>query len=74
MSNHSTIGVLGAGAWGTALSVHLAKLHKAIRLWGRNASELEKLISTQENKRYLPGVWQDEQKAQYPRLLHQVRR
>lgn len=51
-----SIGVLGAGAWGTALAVHLARLHPEIKLWGRNTQELETLISTHENKRYLPGV------------------
>ncbi|HEY4959089.1 MAG TPA: hypothetical protein VII31_14865, partial [Caldimonas sp.] len=30
------ITVLGAGAWGTALAVHVAPLH-ATRLWARDA-------------------------------------
>ncbi|MFK7795154.1 MAG: NAD(P)H-dependent glycerol-3-phosphate dehydrogenase [Gammaproteobacteria bacterium] len=50
-----TIGVLGAGAWGTALAIHLAKLHPEIHLWARNSDALEEIISHKENKRYLPG-------------------
>ena len=52
----SSIGVLGAGAWGTALAIHLARLHPEIKLWGRNAQALEEIIENKENKRYLPGV------------------
>lgn len=50
-----TIGVLGAGAWGTALAIHLAKLHPEIYLWARNTNALEEIIADKENKRYLPG-------------------
>ncbi len=41
----TTIGVIGAGAWGTALAIHLAKLHPQINLWARNPEALEKIIS-----------------------------
>jgi glycerol-3-phosphate dehydrogenase (NAD(P)+) len=51
-----TIGVIGAGAWGTALAIHLAKLHPEIQLWARNSEALKKIISDRENKRYLPGA------------------
>ncbi len=30
-----TIGVLGAGSWGTALAVHLARVGHEVRLWAR---------------------------------------
>ena len=56
MSNQVNIGVAGAGAWGTALAVHLAKLHDRITLWGRNANSLQNVIAQRENTRYLPGV------------------
>jgi glycerol-3-phosphate dehydrogenase (NAD(P)+) len=49
------IGVIGAGAWGTALAIHLAKLHPQIQLWARNPKALHTIISDKENKRYLPG-------------------
>ncbi len=50
-----TIGVIGAGAWGTALAIHLAKLHPEITLWARNSEALQEIIAHKENKRYLPG-------------------
>lgn len=50
------IGVLGAGAWGTALAIHLAKLHPQIHLWARDKNALQEIISSKENKRYLPGA------------------
>ena len=33
-----TIAVLGAGSWGTALAVHLARVGHDVRLWGRDAA------------------------------------
>ena len=54
--SHNSIGVLGAGAWGTALAVHLAKLHPSVNIWGRNCDALHSLIADKENVRYLPGV------------------
>ena len=51
-----SIGVLGAGAWGTALAIHLAKLHPTVNLWGRNSEALHAIINNKENARYLPGV------------------
>ena len=56
MDNHPNIGVVGAGAWGTALAVHLARLHDEITLWGRNGEALAAMLAARENKRYLPGV------------------
>ena len=49
------IAVLGAGAWGTAISVHLAAQH-AVTLWGRDAAQIADLQTQRENQRYLPGV------------------
>ena len=31
-----TVGVLGAGSWGTALAVHLARVGHDVRLWARD--------------------------------------
>ncbi len=50
------IGVIGAGAWGTALAVQLARNNCQVSLWGRNAEHLSKLKSKRENERYLAGV------------------
>ena len=48
--------VLGAGGWGTAVAVHLAKLGHDVRLWGARAESVERLRSTRQNGRLLPGV------------------
>jgi len=55
MSFHK-IGVVGAGGWGTALSVLLSDHGFPIALWGYEAAEIEALKSARENKTYLPGV------------------
>lgn len=51
-----SIVVLGAGAWGTALSVHLAKAGHAVTLWAHSDSHVEQLQIQRENQRYLKGV------------------
>lgn len=48
--------VLGAGSWGTALAILLAKNGHPVRLWGRDAEQIEQMRETRENSRYLPGV------------------
>jgi glycerol-3-phosphate dehydrogenase (NAD(P)+) len=48
--------VLGAGGWGTAVAVHLAKLGHDVRLWGARAESVERLIATRRNERLLPDV------------------
>ena len=53
-SSPLTVGVVGAGAWGTALAIHLASLHDNIGLWGRNQSDLALIEQTHKNARYLP--------------------
>jgi glycerol-3-phosphate dehydrogenase (NAD(P)+) len=54
-----TIAVLGAGSWGTALAVHLARLGHDVRLWGRDAALVARLVETRLNTDYLPGVGLD---------------
>jgi glycerol-3-phosphate dehydrogenase (NAD(P)+) len=52
----SRIAVIGAGAWGTALTVSLARRggHQ-ISLWAHSPLHAAELTETGENKRYLPG-------------------
>jgi glycerol-3-phosphate dehydrogenase (NAD(P)+) len=52
----SPIAVLGAGSWGTALAVQLARGGQAVSLWGRNAADLRDMATDRENRRYLPGI------------------
>ncbi len=52
----SRIAVLGAGAWGTALTVSLARRGgHALTLWAHSAAHAEELADSGENLRYLPG-------------------
>ena len=48
--------VLGAGAWGTALAIHLARRGADTCLWGHNREHLETLDRTRTNSRYLPDI------------------
>ena len=50
------LAVLGAGSWGTALAIHLARQGVEVRLWGHEPEHLSALALTRENGRYLPGV------------------
>lgn len=48
------IAVLGAGAWGTAIAISLARRHE-VSLWARNPAHCARLNATRTNQRYLPG-------------------
>ncbi len=50
------VGVLGAGSWGTALSLLAAEKSESVVLHGRDAAAAAALEQTRENTRYLPGV------------------
>lgn len=49
------IAVLGAGAWGTALSIAFCT-HHHVTLWGRNRSQLIEVARTRANPRALPDI------------------
>ena len=49
------LAVLGAGAWGTAISISLAPRH-AVALWARNAAQARDIAATRVNLPYLPGL------------------
>ena len=51
----TSIGVLGAGSWGTALAILLARNGLEVRLWGRE-DEIARLTEDRENRQYLPGI------------------
>lgn len=50
------IAVLGAGSWGTALAVHLARVGHDVVLWARDASLASDMAGRRENRSYLPDV------------------
>lgn len=51
----TALAVLGAGAWGTALSVALAPRH-AVTLWARDRAQAEAIAQARRNARYLPEI------------------
>lgn len=55
-TNHKTVAVLGAGSWGTALAIHLARAGLDVRLWAKRADQVEQMQRERCNQKYLPGV------------------
>jgi glycerol-3-phosphate dehydrogenase (NAD(P)+) len=51
-----TIGVLGAGSWGTALAVHLGRLGHDVHLWARDPGVAADIASRRANVVYLPDI------------------
>ena len=50
------LAVLGAGAWGTAISISLAPRH-AVALWARDSRQARDIAATRINQHYLPGLY-----------------
>ena len=47
--------MLGAGSYGTALAIQLARLGNDTPLWGRDAAQMQRLAEERVNAEYLPG-------------------
>jgi glycerol-3-phosphate dehydrogenase (NAD(P)+) len=56
MLSLSHIGVIGAGAWGTALALALRRAGTNVTLWARDPGLAEHIATTHENGLYLPGI------------------
>ncbi len=53
----ASVAILGAGAWGTALAVHLARRRDVgVTLWARDPAQARSLAKTRSNTRYLAGI------------------
>jgi glycerol-3-phosphate dehydrogenase (NAD(P)+) len=50
------VGVVGAGAWGSALASTCARAGRKVTLWGRDPALIDSLNRRHENPTYLPGV------------------
>jgi len=48
------LAVIGAGSWGTALAIQLARSGHPVRLWGRDAAQVDSMREARRNVRYLP--------------------
>jgi len=51
-----SIGVIGAGSWGTALARLLAKKGHQVSIWAREPEVVEEILDHRENRTFLPGV------------------
>lgn len=56
MSELQTIGVIGAGSWGTALAACIARAGRDVVLWARDEVLAAKIAKERCNEKYLPGV------------------
>jgi len=54
--SYREIGVIGAGAWGTALALAAAQAGRSVTLWAREAEVLEQIDRQSENAMFLQGV------------------
>jgi glycerol-3-phosphate dehydrogenase (NAD(P)+) len=54
--------VIGAGSWGTALAIQLAREGHPTQLWGRDGVQLNAMQQARRNARYLPD-------AEFPDIL-----
>ena len=50
------IGVIGGGAWGTALAQVMCQSDKDVILWAREPEVIESIRTKSENTPYLPGI------------------
>ena len=52
----ANVAVLGAGSWGTALSIVLADNGHDVRLWSHRKEQAETINRTRKNEKYLQGI------------------
>lgn len=55
MASTRTVGILGAGAWGTAFAQALARGGHEVVLWALEDDVVQSINGEHENKRFLPG-------------------
>jgi glycerol-3-phosphate dehydrogenase (NAD(P)+) len=53
---YERIGVIGAGAWGTALAAIAARAGRSVSLWAREPEVVESIARTGQNAPFLPGI------------------
>ena len=55
-AGRNPVAVLGAGSWGTALAIQLARAGRKTVLWGRDRGQVEALSRDRLNRLYLPDA------------------
>jgi len=56
MSSFQKFGVIGGGAWGTALAAALVRAGRDVLLWAREGEVVTAINARHENESFLPGV------------------
>ena len=56
MSDYRSVGVIGAGAWGTALAQTCARAGLDVRLWAREPEAAESVNTDHRNPLFLPDI------------------
>ncbi len=59
MPEVTSIGVVGAGAWGTALAITANRTGSSVTLWSRNPNVVSSIKNDRINQPHLPGVFID---------------
>lgn len=53
---YDKVGVIGAGAWGTALALTAAKAGRPVTLWAIESDVIDSISQRHVNERFLPGI------------------
>ncbi|MBC8212730.1 MAG: NAD(P)-dependent glycerol-3-phosphate dehydrogenase [Gammaproteobacteria bacterium] len=56
MVDSTTVAVIGAGAWGSALALQLARNGHQVNLWGHDAEHINRLLAERQNNEFLPDI------------------
>ena len=59
MSDYQSVGIIGAGAWGTALAIAAHRAGRDVTLWAYERETVEEINHGHSNHIYLPGVTLD---------------
>jgi len=51
-----SVGVVGSGAWGTALALLMARRGRSLPIWGHDPVHVEAMRGSRLNEKYLPGI------------------
>jgi glycerol-3-phosphate dehydrogenase (NAD(P)+) len=49
-------GLIGAGAWGTALAITVRRAGRTVLLWDHDSTHVVEMANSRQNKRHLPGI------------------
>ena len=56
MHSLTPVAVLGAGSWGTAMALHIARSGQHVVLWSNEPPHINEMLHDRSNERYLPGI------------------